>query len=75
MNYIFNVYEFEDEIILYGCCMSLIYWYFGIVRDFNENIFCMYGWVFNFKIGVVREGMLDKRFFEFFCINYRFVGW
>lgn len=55
--------------------MSLIYLYFGSVRDFDENIFWMYGWVFNFKIGKVREGVLDKRLLEFFCINNRFVGW
>ena len=74
MNHILNAYEFEDEIILYGCRMSSTYWYPGTSRDPNENIPPMYGWAFNLKTGAVREGMLDKRPSEFPCINHRFVG-
>ncbi|MGB3511407.1 MAG: carotenoid oxygenase family protein [Microcoleaceae cyanobacterium] len=74
MNHILNAYEYEDEIILYGCRISSTHLYAGNFKDPNENIPRMYGWAFNLKTGAVREGMLDKRPSEFPCINHRFLG-
>lgn len=76
INHILNAYEDGDEVILYACRMSSTHSYASNFRDRDpdENIPRMYGWGFNLKTGMAREGMLDKRPSEFPSINHRFVG-
>lgn len=75
--YIFNVYEEEDEIVLFVCWMNLINVFVINESDcfFDGDIFYLYCWWFNLKIGGVKEEKLDDVVFEFFCVNEKLLGW